>query len=851
MKPATSAILALAVTGAFRTGAAPYYRNSFEEKLDVQEWVTVVQYDVHTLALVEENPHSGRRCAKIDYTVTKKGHRSYFKVPLDLEVVRGASYVVDGYLWLDAPTHVNVALGIVWGVEYAGKSMSDGCYTVTSPVEARREWVRLLSRELRPALVSNVDCTGFSPLSRQTFTGLYLSVLGQMTPGERVTLYLDDLSLTPATDEIKARWAEQDRRAQEELDYAGSPETEIEKTFHWGVIGALDGMARWVEVPMPVCAAVVARDWQEDFFDGCARLGGLIQAGGRPLAEQQDDLQELLDVTARHGFRMQTSVHLTGYSKSGAHDPSADRSQAEAALERVVSRCRDHPGLLAWYILDEPRAEGPALRDHWIWAKKRIEALDPHHPVTAALNNPRAVCFYAPWSAITQIDRYPLLLGEQSSRDDTGIKRHGAMTGGAVCQAAWAAGARTVWFVPQAYGDFRKRRLPTPAELRLQTYITLAHGATGIFLYSYQSRPLWHVAGGERNIADIVLARPAEMGREVRQLGRVIPVIAPVLLGTRWVADAELATEAQALEHFGVPAIQAQLNTGPDYDLLVVYNIDVETRQDGTVRMPPGLVRGRTLTNLHTRESVRVGPDGSFAVSLDPGDGRFFALASAAVAERLYNDMDQRRYRKLARIDAAELREARAVGIDTAAAERQATAADARLQAGEARQALALLEAARAAVRQGLAAQARYADCEQGLAGLQATISKANAAFEDYIMQIPWDRHNLEYSQPRRIAAAMYKPHGDLILAAARHWVRLRYGLMNGRLAECDRALPACRQLAEQTQALVDVLVSGKKHETNAMWQLYHPITPRLRELMDRCEQLTKPLESVSPTEGT
>jgi len=40
---------------------------------------------------------------------------------------------------------------------------------------------------LWPALASNIDCFGFSPLSRQTFTGLFVSVLGNVEPGDRVS----------------------------------------------------------------------------------------------------------------------------------------------------------------------------------------------------------------------------------------------------------------------------------------------------------------------------------------------------------------------------------------------------------------------------------------------------------------------------------------------------------------------------------------------------------------------------------------------------------------------------------------------------------------------------------------
>jgi hypothetical protein len=250
------------------------------------------------------------------------------------------------------------------------------------------------------------------------------------------------------------------------------------------------------------------------------------------------------------------------------------------------------------------------------------------------------------------------------------------------------------------------------------------------------------------------------------------------------------------------------------------------------------------LRDLHTGAAVTV-RGGSFGVELDPGDGRFFVAATPAVADRLHAESVRRHYGKLQRLYASELEEATAARVDTAEATQHAEAAEQRLAAGGTAEALAMLQKAQEALDRGFSGKVAYRRCREGIEEVQTVVGRVNAAYEEYLMAIPWERHQLEYSQPRRIAAAMYKPHGDMILAAARHWYRLRYGLMNGKLGECNRALPACLQLAKETERLVGVLVNGKKHKTNAMWQLYHPITPRVRELMERCDELTKPLEEL------
>ena len=156
---------------------------------------------------------------------------------------------------------------------------------------------------------------------------------------------------------------------------------------------------------------------------------------------------------------------------------------------------------------------------------------------------------------------------------------------------------------------------------------------------------------------------------------------------------------------------------------------------------------------------------------------------------------------------------------------------------------MSALERARRSLHEALAAHKSYVDCKKRLDAMQTTVSDANWEFENVVARVPWHPTTTEYRQPRRIAAAMYKPYGDLILRAARVYYRLRYGLAIGRLDECRRALPVCESLAQETLRLIADLRDDKYVGTPAIWRVYHPITPRLREFITRCEELTKPLE--------
>ena len=181
-----------------------------------------------------------------------------------------------------------------------------------------------------------------------------------------------------------------------------------------------------------------------------------------------------------------------------------------------------------------------------------------------------------------------------------------------------------------------------------------------------------------------------------------------------------------------------------------------------------------------------------------------------------------------------ELAEAEAVGVEAAEARKAVLKQEGGVSA---------LERARRSLHEALAAHKSYVDCKKRLDAMQTTVSDANWEFENVVARVPWHPTTTEYRQPRRIAAAMYKPYGDLILRAARVYYRLRYGLAIGRLDECRRALPACESLAQETLRLIADLRDDKYVGTPAIWRVYHPITPRLREFITRCEELTKPLE--------
>ena len=176
------------------------------------------------------------------------------------------------------------------------------------------------------------------------------------------------------------------------------------------------------------------------------------------------------------------------------------------AIYAKVRRYRNHPALLAWYLVDEPADAGVKPAD----TKRiyeRIRQLDPYHPVSLVNNRPRTFADYIGSSDVVAIDPYPVPT-YPISRVSAYAKR-----------ASWVSMARKpVWLVVQAFGGVEHwPRAPTSAEVKNMVYQGLAQGVRGVFFYRYCS-------ADERHI------QPAPLWREVRRLAKELETLSPILV---------------------------------------------------------------------------------------------------------------------------------------------------------------------------------------------------------------------------------------------------------------------------------------------------------------------------------
>ena len=210
-----------------------------------------------------------------------------------------------------------------------------------------------------------------------------------------------------------------------------------------------------------------------------------------------EEVAALMDAAAVEG--MQILLELTEYAR---RQPEPDYR----AIAALVKRYRQHPALLAWYLVDEPdetkMAPASALAIYEL-----IRELDPYHPVYLVNNRPRTYAAYSDASDILAIDVYPI-----PNYPITQVRDY-------MQRARWTSlGRKPVWLIAQAFGGVEHwARSPTASELRNMIYQGLVEGAKGVLFYRYCQE-------NERHI------QPLALWREVQHLAAELAELGPVLL---------------------------------------------------------------------------------------------------------------------------------------------------------------------------------------------------------------------------------------------------------------------------------------------------------------------------------
>jgi hypothetical protein len=148
-------------------------------------------------------------------------------------------------------------------------------------------------------------------------------------------------------------------------------------------------------------------------------------------------------------------------------------NNATDMINGLVTRFKDKPSLLSWYLNDESPV---SMHEQLLNGYQQVTGLDPNHPGYSVLNQVGELNSYLDTTDVFGVDPYPI--------PNQSILTVSDWTDKAV------ATQRPAWIVPQifdwnVYKPYMPSVQPTLDQMRCMTYLSLTHGATGLVYYSY------------------------------------------------------------------------------------------------------------------------------------------------------------------------------------------------------------------------------------------------------------------------------------------------------------------------------------------------------------------------------
>ncbi|MBN2451019.1 MAG: hypothetical protein JXR77_11555 [Lentisphaeria bacterium] len=210
----------------------------------------------------------------------------------------------------------------------------------------------------------------------------------------------------------------------------------------------------------------------------------LMQEYNAQYKRTREEIRAYLDTVREAG----TYVTLYPYPSPAMMNPASvwgrPLSNTEAdALRGRLDDIKDHPGVFAWYMADEPELR-PALPERLRAIYEVCRDTDPHHPCIMLNDTIAGIFQYVDGGDILMPDPYPCFLRNGLAAQP--IEKTAAFV--KACREA-GQGRRAVWVTPQAfnYGDYgrRNQRGPNLVELRNQLYQAVVYGAKGFLWYTY------------------------------------------------------------------------------------------------------------------------------------------------------------------------------------------------------------------------------------------------------------------------------------------------------------------------------------------------------------------------------
>lgn len=343
-------------------------------------------------------------------------------------------------------------------------------------------------------------------------------------------------------------------------------------------------------------------------------LDTVATGNGTAIAEQL----AILDSAHRNKLKVLLSEEpLYGPIKSrvdalALSNPDSAEKLIEEQFAPTITAVKDHPALSAYMVYDEPFVEeAPGYR----LLSQVLARLDPRHPAIGYLCRASWDTDSTTRRGVDNMKKFvegtdaPVLLNDlYPVRGEPGdiqqcLDRYVACLDDDVRQA----GGRPLWIAAQTYRYGKILRDPTPAEIRVQAMLSIAHGATGVVFYVYNAQDsslfdktghpteAWHEVG--RTSADLT------------RLRKVLLKLHRVEITGRW---------PQWLD---ITAFQDQ--HGKSW--LMVVNKDVASSRESTCKL--AFTKLKRVVDEGTGSPVNLtGEPAAFRLTLAPGDGRLLRL---------------------------------------------------------------------------------------------------------------------------------------------------------------------------------------------------------------------------------
>ncbi len=307
------------------------------------------------------------------------------------------------------------------------------------------------------------------------------------------------------------------------------------------------------------------------------------------------------DLVREHGFNV-VQAHAdnveaaeaaglnTGVALYWGSSPGSDAWKAK------VDRLMDNESIFAWWIQDEPdarRMSTDVLADCYMYIRER----DPDRPAYTCLCVPDTYETYAPQTDIVSIDVYPIGRSPITAISDT------------LEHAQDVIPDHVHYFIGQIW-SWPNTRLVEPEEHRCMTYLSLAHGARGLFWYSFRD-PDWYIPDDNPEVW-------AEMKRVNDELIELEPALLTPNIG-------------EATFHDG--ALHACAKRVDDELVVIAVNPTDEAVSGGVVldAIAPGMQCAETAEEIFEERTVRA-PEGTIIDEFAPLGVHVYTLPIADAA---------------------------------------------------------------------------------------------------------------------------------------------------------------------------------------------------------------------------